>query len=151
MTLHLRHTDGAFGFEAANARGNTVSIDTSTEQGGQGAGLSPMELLATAVGACSGMDVADILRKSRQRVETFEMDVEGTRPVEGAPRPFTALHVTYRFTGDVAPQHARRAVDLGLRKYCSVAESLDPSIVLTTSIVVNGETIHDERAHAATS
>ncbi len=146
MRVHLRHTDGAFGFEATNDRGNSIAIDTAPEQGGQGAGTSPMQLLATAVGACSGMDVAEILRKSRQHVETFEMEVDGTRPEAGAPRPFTHLHVTYRFTGDVAPQHARRAVDLGLRKYCSVAESLDKSIRLTAAIVINGETIHDERA-----
>ncbi len=148
MTIRVRHTDGAFGFEAVNARGNTVAIDTAPEQGGGGAGASPMELLATAVAACSGMDVADILRKARQRVETFEMEVEGTRPEGVVPRPFTHLHVTYHFTGDVAPPHARRAVDLGLRKYCSVAESLDKNILLTTAIVVNGETIHDERTPA---
>ncbi len=146
MTIHLRHTDGAFGFEATNSRGNTVAIDTAVEQGGQGAGASPMELLATAVAACSGMDVADILRKARQRVDSFEMDVEGERPTDRTPRPFTRLRVTYRFTGEIAPQHARRAVDLGLRKYCSVAESLDKSIALFTTIIVNGETIHDEQA-----
>lgn len=146
MQVQLRHTDGAFGFEATNSRSNTVAIDTSAEQGGRGAGMSPMELLATAVGACSGMDVADILRKARQRVDSFEMDVDGTRPTDRTPKPFTHLHVTYRFTGEVAPQHARRAVDLGLRKYCSVAESLDKNIRLTATIVVNGETIHDEQA-----
>ena len=145
MRVHLRHTDGAFGYEATNSRGNTVSIDTSAEQGGHGAGASPMELLAMAVGACSGMDVADILRKGRQRVDSFEMEVEGVRPENTAPRPFTHLHVTYRFTGEVSPQHARRAVDLGLRKYCSVAESLDKHLRLTAAIVINGETILDER------
>lgn len=148
MTVHLRHTDGAFGFEATNSRGNTVTIDTSAQQGGKGAGASPMELLAMAVGACSGMDVADILRKARQRVDMFEMDVEGTRPESGVPRPFTHLHVTYRLAGDIAPQHARRAVELGLRKYCSVAESLDKNLRLTAAVVLNGETIHDERTGA---
>jgi len=42
-------------------------------------GLRPMELLLTALGGCSGVDVYTILRKKRQPLKSLEIKVRGFR------------------------------------------------------------------------
>jgi putative redox protein len=87
-------------------------------------GASPMEALAMAAGACTAMDVIDILRKKRQDVASFEVNVLGTRATEH-PMVFTELDLEYVVAGrNLDPRAVERAIDLSLTKYCSVNISL---------------------------
>jgi uncharacterized OsmC-like protein len=55
------------------------------------------------------------------------------------PRRFLRLRITYRVDGDgIEAAHAERAVLLAFEKYCSVAASLAPDVVVETTVVVNG-------------
>jgi putative redox protein len=102
-------------------------------------GQSPPDALLSALAACSGVDVVDILAKRRTPVERLSIDVEGERRDE-VPRRFTTLRITYRVDGaGIEAVHAERAVALALEKYCSVAASLAPDIVVETVVVVNGK------------
>ena len=44
-----------------------------------GKGVSPMEMLLLGVGGCTSLDVLSILKKSRQDVVDFEVQVEAER------------------------------------------------------------------------
>jgi putative redox protein len=90
-------------------------------------GASPMEVLAIASGACTAMDVIDILRKKRQDVANFEVNVLGTRATEH-PMVFVEMDLEYVVTGrGIDPRAVERAIELSLTKYCSVNISLKAS------------------------
>ncbi len=136
-TYHVEHIKG-FHFRASNEAGHTVDMD-----GGMGdapaQAMSPMQLLAIAMGGCSGIDIIDILNKSRQPVESFSMDLEGVREKKGTYSEYTALHAHYMFTGDLDASRVRRAIRLSIDKYCSVSKLLEHTATITASFSINGE------------
>jgi putative redox protein len=127
---------GNLHFTSRTPSGHTFSIDAAPEVGGENKGPRPTELLLAGVGACSGIDIVEILRKMRLEVKSFDMEVSGER-AEEHPRRFTHVHVHYRLTGNLPVDKVRRAVELSRDKYCSVAQSLNAKI--TTSFEINGE------------
>lgn len=121
-------------FRATTEEGHTVEMDGAKEQA-----ASPMQLLVTAMGACSGIDIVDILEKGRQTVASFAADVEATREKKGTYSEYTVLHAHYMLTGDLDPAKVVRAVRLSLEKYCSVSKLLEKTATITASCEVNGE------------
>ena len=81
--------------------------------------LKPMELLLTAVGGCSGVDVYEILKKKRQEVKSIEIEVEGVRR-DTHPRIYTQIKIRYIVRGNVSEKAVSHAVKLSTEKYCSV-------------------------------
>lgn len=115
MTINLQRLDDAYHFQAANEAGGTVEVD-----GGQNPSVSPMQLVLSAVGGCSGVDVVMLLRKQRQDLQDIRIAVTGTRRDE-EPRIFTAIHVNYVLVGDIDDKKAERACRLSMEKMCSVS------------------------------
>jgi putative redox protein len=132
MKIHLRGTPD-FRFEAENPdNGYAFSIGASKSIGGDESGFRPMQLLLTALGSCAGIDVINILNKSRVNFTALEVEVEGDRK-EGTPSPFKTIRARFIVRGhDVDRAKAEKAVSLSVEKYCSVASSLDPSIRIET-------------------
>jgi putative redox protein len=94
--------------------------------------------LLSALATCSAVDVVDILGKRRTPVERFVVDVEGHRRND-TPRRFEHITLTFRIDGAAIERvHAERAIQLAFEKYCSVAASLAPDIVVETILVLNG-------------
>lgn len=103
------------------------------------AGQSPPDALLSALAACSAIDVVDILAKRHTPVQALEVEVVGERRAQH-PRRYLAIDLTFHITGpDVERVHAERAVALSLERYCSVASSLAPDIVVQTVVALNGE------------
>jgi len=101
-------------------------------------GPSPVDTLLCALAGCTGVDVVDILAKRRTPVQALSVDVEGER-FSGVPGRVTKIHLAYRIIGaEVERQHAERAIELAVTKYCSVKESLDPNMPVTWSLELNG-------------
>lgn len=120
-------------FDTGRPDGPVARLDGSAQSG-----QSPPDALLSALAACSGIDVVDILAKRRTPVERFVVDVEGERREE-MPRRFVRLRITFYVDGaGIEAVHAERAVALAFEKYCSVAASLAPDIVVETRVVVNG-------------
>ena len=65
MLIQLERLDDAFNLKATNEQGNSVETDAASAIGGGGKGMRPMEMLLSSLGACSSIDVIDILRKMR--------------------------------------------------------------------------------------
>ncbi|WP_048601023.1 OsmC family protein [Rubeoparvulum massiliense] len=127
---------GQMAFESEVPSGQKVMMDSKPEFGGQNLGASPMELVLSGVGGCTGIDIVQVLTKMRLNIEHFDMEVKAER-AEEHPKRFTKIHIHYRLQGaDLPIEKVQRAVDLSRDKYCSVAHSLNAE--LTTSFEVNG-------------
>ena len=96
----------------------------------------PVDWLLSALGACTAIDVVEILAKRRTPVETLEIEVIGHR-VDGTPRRLFKVMLRYRIGGAAIERvHAERAVSLAVTKYCSVRDSLRPDIVIEWEVLL---------------
>ncbi len=96
----------------------------------------PMLTLLLAAASCSGADVVSILEKMRVKLLEFRIDVAGERREED-PRRYTAIHLDYHLRGEGLDEaKASRAIDLSIRKYCSVLHSLAPDISITHGLTL---------------
>lgn len=126
-----------FRFKAKASNGYAFDIGASKSIGGDESGFRPMELVLAALAGCSGIDVINILKKSRVEFTSVDIDVLGDRK-DGTPSPFTGIQVTFRIHGPgIDRSKAEKAVSLSLEKYCSVAASLDPTIKVTAETVLD--------------
>ncbi len=108
-----------------------VEIDGESKSG-----TSPMLALLLAAAGCSGADVVSILKKMRVELQRAEIEVSGQRRAE-EPRRYVSIHYRYLLSGiGLDRSKAERAVELSLKKYCSVVHSLAPDIELSYEIVV---------------
>lgn len=118
---------GPAAFQADAESGGDVIVDGSPDIGGEGRGMRPMELLLAALASCAAMDVVHILRKQRQDLKQLTIAVEGAR-ADAVPAPYTEIKLVFEAQGAVDEHKLKRAVQLGVEKYCSVGASLDKSI-----------------------
>jgi putative redox protein len=120
-------------FTGYSDNGHSITLDASVANGGHDAGIPPAELLLTALGGCTGMDVISILRKKRQDVTAFEVRVEGTRAKQN-PKIFTDITVHFIVTGHhVDPAAVERAIQLSRETYCSVGAMLQHAATIQYS------------------
>jgi len=79
-------------------------------------------------------DVVDIMRKKKQPLARYRVEVEGER-AETHPRRYTRITVTHIASGPgVTLEALERAVHLSHTKYCSVSATLNAEI--TTRVVL---------------
>jgi len=135
----LSRVDDKFHFLGTNSAGNTLHLDTGPEEGGSGKGVGPMQAVAMALGGCSGIDVVIVLNKQRQDLQKFDTTITYERADHQTPALFTNLHVHYELEGNLDKDKVRRAVDLSINKYCSVAKILEKTAPITVSWSINGQ------------
>jgi putative redox protein len=127
-----------YAFVAKGTSNHYVVID-SLYQDKPAASAGPMELVLMALGGCSGSDVVEILRKKRQLIEDFRIEITGTR-VEDHPRVFETIHMKYVFVGPSIERKAvERAIELSLTKYCSVHGMLSRVVPITHDYEIVGQ------------
>ena len=124
IQIEVNRVEGDFGFEARDANGHIVKMDTSDETGGMNFGVRPMQTLLIALGGCSGIDIVSILKKQRLTVEGLSMKIQGEREKGKEPSLWESVHVDFVLRGKIDHDKAERACALSINKYCSVAETL---------------------------
>ncbi len=118
-------------FRGTDEGGLSVEMDAAAANGGEGSGPSPMRVLAMALGGCTGMDVISILRKMRQDVTAYEVQVSGPR-ADAHPQIFTSMEVEHIVRGrSLDPASVRRAVELSATRYCPASAMLAQAAPLT--------------------
>ena len=127
IQVEVNRVQGDFGFEAKDANGHTIRLDTSPETGGTNFGVRPMQALLMGLGGCSGIDIVSILKKQRQTIDDFSMKIEGDREADAVPSLWTDVTIVFELKGKIDPEKAKRACELSIEKYCSVAETLRKS------------------------
>ena len=137
-TVHYAGNDF---FLAVSSSGHAVPIDAN---GQRSAASGPLELLLLALGGCTGADVVAILKKKRERVTDYRVEIRGERREEH-PRSYKRLELRHIVRGySIAEASVARAVQLSSEKYCSVAATLRP-----TAEIVSTWEIHEETAAPA--
>ena len=131
MKIQLKRVNNATHLEAINEAGNKISIDGSPAIGGQELGFRPMQLMLAALGSCSTMDIISILSKQKQVLRNIEIEVNGEREQGVEPSLFKDIDVQFKLYGDIDEDKAKRAIDLSMKKYCSVAKTLEASAKIT--------------------
>jgi putative redox protein len=133
-TIAVRATwDGEHRFDTGRPDGPTARFDGSARTG-----QNPVDALVSALSACVGIDVVDILEKRRTPAERLIVDAFAERRGEH-PRRVEHVRLTFLVDGPgIAIEHTERAVALALEKYCSVAATLAPAVAVETTVVVNG-------------
>jgi putative redox protein len=131
MEIHIRRLNKAYHMQASNETGNTLEMDGSPAIGGENKGFRPMQMLLAALGGCSTIDIVNILNKQKQPLEDIQITINGEREPNVEPSLFRDIHVHFRLTGDLDEAKVKRAVDLSMTKYCSVAKTLEYSARIT--------------------
>jgi putative redox protein len=120
-------------FIGLSPSGHALTIDTDRVRN---SAPSPMELLLLALGSCTGVDVVSILKKKRQDVTDYRVEVRGQRRDEH-PRSYRRMEVHHIVTGrNVSEQSVAQAVELSEKKYCSVASTLRPTAEIVSSFEI---------------
>jgi len=135
------HFTGSDFFIGVTPSGHAQAIETDSTRA---SAATPMELLLIALGSCTGVDVISILKKKRQQVSEYRIEVSGERREE-FPRSFTRLNVKHIVIGHgVSEQAVAQAIKLSDQKYCSVAATLRGSAEIVTSY----EIVEEDQANA---
>lgn len=143
MKITIKKQESYYHMVASNEDGNTLAMDGSAEIGGEGKGMRPMQLLLSAVGGCSSIDVLLMLKKQKQKVESFEVEVEGDVENVEDHKVFKTIVIHFKITGDVDMEKADKAARLSLEKYCSVSKILEPTANISYKLSVNQLTIKE--------
>lgn len=149
IEITLNRVQGDFGFEARDAQGHVVTTDSSSENGGENFGVRPMQLLLMGLGSCSAIDVVSILKKQRQNIEGFRMQVSGEREQGKEPSLWKTVHVQFKLEGEIDEEKAKRACALSIEKYCSVAETLRRAgAAITWEVKLNQPTLKETQSQS---
>jgi putative redox protein len=124
MKIELHRIDDGFNMEARDEKGHKVLMDTSAEQGGHDNGVRPMQMLIMGLGGCSAIDIVMILKKQKQDITDFKITIEAAREKDKEPALWETINITFILKGNIDPGKAKRAAELSMQKYCSVAETL---------------------------
>ncbi len=121
-------------FIGTSPSGHSIAIDTDSERN---SAPSPLELVLIALGSCTAVDVVSILKKKRQNIIDYRVEVIGHRREE-MPRAFVKFEVKHIVSGNnISPEAVAQAIKLSDEKYCSVAATVRG----TAEIVTNYEII----------
>jgi putative redox protein len=129
MDTELEWTDG-LKFISTTGTKHRILLDASPEHGGKDEGARPMEVLLSALGGCTGMDLVTILKKKKRNIQNLKIKLYGER-MPSHPHIFRQITMEYILWGsDIADDDVQWALNLSLDKYCSVAAMLKKSCKL---------------------
>ena len=130
--LRLTTVEGeARQFVAESGTGHALVIDDANGH----TGPKPIELALLALGGCTGFDVISILRKKRQTVTGYEIEVRAEQNPE-SPAYFTRVEIKHRLRGRIDPEAVQRAIHLSETKYCSVGAMISKTAKIETTFEI---------------
>lgn len=123
-------------FVGISPSGHAQVLETNHERD---SAATPMELLLIALGSCTAVDVISILRKKREQVTDYRVEVRGHRRDEH-PRSYTRMEVRHILRGhNISEKAVAQAIELSETKYCSVAATLRPAVEIVSSFEIIDE------------
>lgn len=122
----------------AHQQGRSYSLVSSASQDDSGTGISPKQMLLTALAGCTGMDVALMLPKMRVPFTSLTVRVTGEL-TEEHPKVYSTMHVVYEVGADESfrPQ-VENAVNKSADTYCGVSAMLAKAATITHEIKMLG-------------
>jgi len=123
---------GSKQFVGIDSTKHSIVMSTTDE----GVGMKPSELILVALGACTAVDVVDIMAKKRQPLSFLEISADGEQD-PNPPWPYRKIHLIYRLRGKgLTDKAVEQAIQLSEEKYCSVAATLRDVATITTSFEI---------------
>ena len=115
-----------------NARGNRIVVDQIYEDGREGMGFRPTELLLSALGACTMGTLLEFCKNMSIPLESFSIELEGKR--EKAPERVGEIRISLALSGDVPEERIEtlRRVAKGCRVHYTMTHP--PKIDLTVQV-----------------
>jgi putative redox protein len=117
---------------------NSVSIDAKNPLG-KDQGMTPKELVAAGLGGCTAMDVIALMKKHKQTVTDFKIDVDVEPLTTKHPHVFAKAEITFHLNGQIDPSIAVESVKLSQTKFCGVSAMLSKAFPIHYNVIVNGE------------
>ena len=118
--------------------GFASTMGTEREVGGDDDGARPLELMLMSLGGCTAMDVISILRKKRQEVSRFEVQVKAER-ADQHPKVFTKIVVHYVLAGvNISAEAVERAIELSATRYCPANAMLTVAVPIEHTYEIVG-------------
>jgi putative redox protein len=112
-------------YTVTNARGGQITVAS-----GDGPEFTPVELLLTAIGACTAVDV-DILTSRRAEPESFQVTVGAEKIRDAQGNRLTDIMVTFRVAfpdgegGDKARAILPKVVQMSHDRLCTVSRTVE--------------------------
>lgn len=142
MKVELKRLDSDFHFEAKSEQGITMHFDANPEIGGHDKGVRPMQAVLMSLGGCSAIDIIMILKKQKQEITDFRIEIDGDRQQGKEPALWEKADIVFYLEGKIENEKAKRAVQLSMEKYCSVAKTLElAGAKIGWKVSVNGNLI----------
>lgn len=136
MKINLKRIDDAYLMEASNESGQKVLADGSKDIGAAETAMRPMQMLISALGGCSAIDVISFLNKMRQPLEDIHIEIQADRVPDEVPSLFSKIHIHYKLFGDIDEKKAHRACELSVDKYCSVGKIIEKTAPITWDVEI---------------
>ena len=134
--LHLKTIEEGRKFAGESGSGHTVVMDDA--QGNTGA--KPIELALLALGGCTAFDVIGILRKMRQHVVGYDVELQAEQCDE-PPTVFTRITIIHKLRGQIDPAAVKKAIHLSENKYCSVSAMISKTAQIDTTFEIIPEAV----------
>jgi putative redox protein len=129
--LHLTTVREGRQFVGESGSGHVVVMDDA--HGNTGA--KPIEMALLALGGCTAFDVIGILRKMRQRVTGYDVELHAAQTPE-PPTVFTRITIKHKLRGRVQPEALQKAIHLSETKYCSVSAMIGKTANIETTFEI---------------
>ncbi len=107
--------------------------------------LKAKPLLLVALGGCTAMDIASLIRKMRVAINDFNIEVEAIES-NSKPKVYTLFCLCYKFTVDGLPtmetkQKLHKIVEMSQERFCVMSEMVRKIAPIKYSITINGHNI----------
>src|ERR1700712_5609653 len=108
-TIRMERMTGDFGFQVKDENGHILQTDSSIDNGGSNYGFRPMQLILSALGSCTAIDMVLVLKKQKQIIEHFKIKVEGEREQNVIPSLWKSINVSFELHGNIDKVKAEKA------------------------------------------
>jgi putative redox protein len=132
---------------SAEAGAHQLVLDAKKPLGTE-QGMTPKEAVLAGLAGCTAMDVAALLNKHKQPVQTFRILVDAPVSEGGHPKVFLKAHLVYELTGQLDPQRVIESVEASQTLYCGVSAMLSRAFPITYEVRVNGELVGQGESHS---
>ena len=128
--------EGGFRFESRDTHGHALTLDAPQSDGAEFEGFMPGDMLLTALAGCSGIDVVNILKRMRQKVEGIEISVKGHQNPD-PPWAYEDIEIHYTVRGSGLNERlVARAINLSENKYCSIGATISGRARITSDFEI---------------
>ena len=136
-TISLNRINDAVNFKATNSEGQSILMDGSASLGGINNGVRPMETLLMALAGCSAIDVVMILNKMKQKIDDMKIDVIADVKKVDDYKEYSHVHMLFHLKGEIKEEKLKKAIEMSINKYCSVAKTLEKTSKITYEFTLN--------------